>query len=61
MYNTKSSYVSPAVTVVRMESAVPLAASVDSYDKGTDETIKGEESLSRENGGTWEDDDTDAY
>ena len=55
MYS-KSSYVSPAVTVIRMESAAPLAASLDSHDK-TDETIKGEESLSRENGGVWEDDE----
>ena len=48
--NDKKTYICrPQTVVVRVAVSNMICTSIPSHDKSTDETIKGEESLSKEN------------
>ena len=52
--NDKKTYICrPQTVVVRVAVSNMLCTSIPSHDKSTDETIKGEESLSKENVNAW--------
>lgn len=52
--NDKKTYICrPQTVVVRVAVSNMICTSIPSYDKSTDETIKGEESLSKENVNAW--------
>ncbi len=56
MENAKKAYVAPAIDEVNVVMCDILSGSINSYDKGGDDKIKGEESLSNRNNASWEDD-----
>ena len=52
--NDKKTYICrPQTVVVRVAVSNMICTSIPSHDKSTDETIKGEESLSKENVNAW--------
>lgn len=52
--NDKKTYISrPQTVVVRVVVSNMICTSLPSHDKTTDETIKGEESLSKEHVNAW--------
>ena len=52
--NDKKTYICrPQTVVVRVAVSNMICTSIPSYDNSTDETIKGEESLSKENVNAW--------
>lgn len=52
--NDKKTYICrPQTVVVRVAVSNMICTSISSHDKSTDETIKGEESLSKENVNAW--------
>ena len=52
--NDKKTYICrPQTVVVRGAVSNMICTSIPSHDKSTDETIKGEESLSKENVNAW--------
>ena len=52
--NEKKTYICrPQTVVVRVAVSNMICTSIPSHDKSTDETIKGEESLSKENVNAW--------
>lgn len=52
--NDKKTYICrPQTVVVRVAVSNMICTSIPSHDKSTDETIKGEESLSKENVKAW--------
>lgn len=52
--NDKKTYICrPQTVVVRVAVSNMICTSIPSLDKPTDETIKGEESLSKENVNAW--------
>lgn len=51
--NNKKTYICPQTVVVRVAVSNMICTSIPSHDKSTDETIKGEESLSKENVNAW--------
>lgn len=52
--NDKKTYICrPQTVVVRVAVSNMICTSIPSYDESTDETIKGEESLSKENVNAW--------
>lgn len=52
--NDKKTYICrPQTVVVRVAVSNMICTSIPSNDKSTDETIKGEESLSKENVNAW--------
>ncbi len=52
--NDKKTYICrPQTVVVRVAVSNMICTSIPSHDKPTDETIKGEESLSKENVNAW--------
>ncbi len=52
--NDKKTYICrPQTVVVRVAVSNMICTSIPSYDKSTDGTIKGEESLSKENVNAW--------
>lgn len=51
--NMKKTYAAPRVTVQNVEMCSLLTASINSFDKGGSEEIKGEESLSKRNDTSW--------
>lgn len=52
--NNKKTYICrPQTVVVRVAVSNMICTSIPSHDKPTDETIKGEESLSKENVNAW--------
>ncbi len=52
--NDKKTYICrPQTVVVRVAVSNMICTSITSHDKPTDETIKGEESLSKENVNAW--------
>lgn len=52
--NDKKTYICrPQTVVVRVAVSNMICTSITSHDKSTDETIKGEESLSKENVNAW--------
>ena len=52
--NDKKTYICrPQTVVVRVAVSNMIFTSIPSHDKSTDETIKGEESLSKENVNAW--------
>lgn len=52
--NDKKTYICrPQTVVVRVAVSNMICTSIPSHDKPTDETIKGEESLSKENVKAW--------
>lgn len=51
--NNKKTYICPQTVVVRVAVSNMICTSIPSHDKSTDETIKGEESLSLENVNAW--------
>lgn len=52
--NDKKTYICrPQTVVVRVAVSNMICTSFPSHDKSTDETIKGEESLSKENVNAW--------
>ena len=52
--NDKKTYICrPQTVVVRVAVSNMISTSIPSHDKSTDETIKGEESLSKENVNAW--------
>lgn len=52
--NDKKTYICrPQTVVVRVAVSNMICTSIPSHDKSTDETIKGEESLSNENVNAW--------
>lgn len=52
--NDKKTYICrPQTVVVRVAVSNMICTSILSHDKSTDETIKGEESLSKENVNAW--------
>ncbi len=56
--NKKKTYVTPCVTVQNVETCNLLTASINSFDKGGSEEMKGEESLSKRNDTSWDIDGT---
>ncbi len=59
--NKKKTYSAPRVTVQDVELCSLLTVSINSFDKGGSEEIRGEESLSKRNDtswgvGTWDED-----
>lgn len=56
--NKKKIYVTPRVTVQNVETCSLLTVSINSFDKGGSEEIKGEESLSKRNDTSWDIDET---
>ena len=52
--NDKKTYICrPQTVVVRVAVSNMICTSIPSHDKSTDETIKGEESFSKENVNAW--------
>lgn len=52
--NDKKTYICrPQTVVVRVAVSNMICTSIPSHDKSTDETIEGEESLSKENVNAW--------
>lgn len=52
--NDKKTYISrPQTVVVRVAVSNMICTSIPSHEKSTDETIKGEESLSKEHVNAW--------
>lgn len=52
--NDKKTYICrPQTVVVRVAVSNMICTSIPSHDESTDETIKGEESLSKENVNAW--------
>lgn len=52
--NDKKTYICrPQTVVVRVAVSNMICTSIPSHDKSTDETIKGDESLSKENVNAW--------
>ena len=52
--NDKKTYICrPQTVVVRVAVSNKICTSIPSHDESTDETIKGEESLSKENVNAW--------
>lgn len=52
--NDKKTYICrPQIVVVRVAVSNMICTSIPSHDKPTDETIKGEESLSKEHVNAW--------
>ena len=52
--NDKKTYICrPQTVVVRVAVSNMICTSIPSHNKSTDETIKGEESLSKENVNAW--------
>lgn len=53
MNDKKTHICRPQTVVVRVAVSNMICTSIPSHDKSTDETIKGEESLSKENVNAW--------
>lgn len=51
--NNKKTYICPQTVVVRVAVSNMICTSISSHERPTDETIKGEESLSLENVNAW--------